>query len=71
VALFSSRTATSLPDLLVGISAARNGRVDLAVGDLLGTALINIFVLAGLEMLHPSRGRMLRGRQRLTRSQGR
>jgi Ca2+/Na+ antiporter len=50
---------TSLPDLLVGISAARNGWVDLAVGDLLGAALINMLVLAGLDMLHPSRGRTL------------
>lgn len=38
-------TATSLPDLFVGISAARNGWVDLTVGDLLGAALINILVL--------------------------
>jgi cation:H+ antiporter len=52
-------TATSLPDLLVGINAVRNGWVDLAVGDLLGAALINMLVLAGLDMLQPSRGRML------------
>jgi cation:H+ antiporter len=52
-------TATSLPDLFVGITAARNGWVDLTVGDLLGAALMNMLVLAGLDMLHPSRGRML------------
>jgi cation:H+ antiporter len=52
-------TATSLPDLLVGINAVRNGWVDLAVGDLLGAALMNMLVLAGLDMLRPSRGRML------------
>ena len=51
--------ATSLPDLLVGINAVRNGWVDLAVGDLLGAALINMLVLAGLDMLGASRGRML------------
>jgi cation:H+ antiporter len=52
-------TATSLPDLLVGINAVNRGWVDLAVGDLLGAALINMLVLAGLDMLKPSRGRML------------
>jgi cation:H+ antiporter len=52
-------TATSLPDLLVGINAVHNGWVDLAVGDLLGAALMNMLILAGLDMLHPSRGRML------------
>lgn len=51
--------ATSLPDLLFGINAVRNGWVDLAVGDLLGAALMNMLVLAGLDMLQPSRGRML------------
>jgi cation:H+ antiporter len=52
-------TATSLPDLLVGINAVRNGWVDLAVGDLLGAALINMLILAGLDMVRSSRGRML------------
>jgi cation:H+ antiporter len=51
--------ATSLPDLLVGINAVRNGWVDLAVGDVLGAALMNLLVLAVLDMLNPSRGRML------------
>lgn len=52
-------TATSLPDLLVGINAVNRGWVDLAVGDPLGAALINMLVLAALDMLKPSRGRML------------
>lgn len=51
--------ATSLPDLAVGIHAARNGWVDLVVGDLLGAALMNLLVLGVLDMLKPSRGRML------------
>jgi cation:H+ antiporter len=51
--------ATSLPDLLVGMNAVRNGWVDLAVGDVLGAALMNLLVLAVLDILHPSRGRML------------
>jgi cation:H+ antiporter len=52
-------TATSLPDLVVGISAARNGWADLIVGDLLGAALTNLAILAALDLLQPSRGRML------------
>ena len=52
-------TVTSLPDLLVGINAVRNGWVDLAVGDLLGAALMNMLILAGLDMARSSRGRML------------
>ncbi|HEX2243682.1 MAG TPA: hypothetical protein VHK27_10600 [Gammaproteobacteria bacterium] len=52
-------TATSLPELLVGINAVNQGWVDLAVGDLLGAAVINMLVLAALDTLQPSRGRML------------
>jgi cation:H+ antiporter len=52
-------TATSLPDLVVGISSARNGWVNLIVGDLLGAALINLLILALLDLSHFSRGRML------------
>jgi cation:H+ antiporter len=52
-------SATSLPDLLVGVNAVRNGWVDLAVGDLLGAALMNMLVLAVLDMARSSRGRML------------
>lgn len=52
-------TATSLPDLVVAISAARKGWVDLAVGDLVGAALMNLLVLGVLDLSHQSRGRML------------
>lgn len=52
-------TVTSVPDLLVGINAVRNGWVDLAVGDLLGAALMNMLILAGLDMARSSRGRMM------------
>src|SRR5690606_11357534 len=37
----------------------RSGWVDLAVGDLVGAALMNLLVLAVLDLSHQSRGRML------------
>lgn len=52
-------TATSLPDLVMGVAAARNGFVDLVVGDLFGAALFNMLVLAVMDLLHYARGRML------------
>lgn len=51
--------ATSLPELTVDISAVRLGAVDLAVGDLLGSSLMNLLILAVLDLSHHSRGRML------------
>lgn len=52
-------TATSLPDLVTGISAARQGWVDLTVGDLVGAALMNLLILALMDLRHQARGRML------------
>jgi cation:H+ antiporter len=51
--------ATSLPELTVDISAIRQGMADLAVGDLLGSSLMNLLILAALDLSHRSRGRML------------
>jgi cation:H+ antiporter len=51
--------ATSLPELTVDISAVRLGAVDLAVGDLLGSSLMNLLILALLDLTHHSRGKML------------
>lgn len=51
--------ATSLPELTVDISAVRLGAVDLAVGDLLGSSLMNLLILALLDLSYHSRGRML------------
>lgn len=51
--------ATSLPELTVDVSAVRLGAVDLAVGDLLGSSLMNLLILALLDFSHHSRGRML------------
>lgn len=51
--------ATSLPELTVDISAVRNGMADLAFGDLLGSSLFNLLILAILDLSSQSRGRML------------
>jgi cation:H+ antiporter len=51
--------ATSLPELAVDVSAVRLGLPDLAVGDLMGSSLFNLLILAAIDMLHHSRGRLL------------
>jgi cation:H+ antiporter len=51
--------ATSLPELTVDISAVRLGEPNLAVGDLLGSSLMNLLILAVLDLSYHSRGRML------------
>lgn len=50
---------TSLPELTVDISAVRLGLPDMAVGDLMGSSLFNLLILAVIDMLHHSRGRLL------------
>jgi cation:H+ antiporter len=51
--------ATSLPELSIDISAIRLGAPDLAVGDLIGSSLFNLLILATLDLTRYSRGRML------------
>ncbi|WP_425615284.1 sodium:calcium antiporter [Anatilimnocola sp. NA78] len=51
--------ATSLPELTVDISAIRMNMPDLAVGDLLGSCLANLLILALLDLSTYSRGKML------------
>jgi cation:H+ antiporter len=51
--------ATSLPELTVDLSAIRLNQPDLAVGDLLGSSLMNLLVLALMDLTHHSRGKML------------
>jgi len=52
--------ATSLPELTIDISAIVNLHApDLAVGDLLGSSLMNLLILAVLDLSRRSRGRML------------
>lgn len=51
--------ATSLPELAVDINAIRLGNPDLAVGDLLGSSLFNLLILAVFDLTRYSHGRML------------
>jgi len=51
--------ATSLPELSVDVSAIRAGMTDLAVGDLMGSCLFNLLILAVLDLTVHSRGRLL------------
>ena len=51
--------ATSLPELTVDISAVRMNMPDLAVGDLIGSCLANLLILAILDLTTYSRGKML------------
>jgi len=50
---------TSLPELSVDISAVRQGFVDIAVGDLVGSSLANLLILGIIDLLPGSRGRAL------------
>jgi len=51
--------ATSLPELTVDLSAIRQGMPDLAAGDLVGSSLMNLLILAALDLAHRSGGKML------------
>ena len=51
--------ATSLPELSVDIAAVRGGMLDLAAGDLLGSSLMNLLILAGVDLAQRSGRRML------------
>jgi len=50
--------ATSLPEFATDVSAVRLGAVDLAVGDLFGSSLANMLILAVIDFL-PPRGRVM------------
>lgn len=47
-------SATSLPELMVDINALRIDTPDLAVGDLFGSSLFNLLILATLDFSFPS-----------------
>jgi cation:H+ antiporter len=51
--------ATSLPELSVDVAAVRGGMADLAAGDLLGSSLMNLLILAGVDLAQRSGHRML------------
>lgn len=44
--------ATSLPEALLGVSAAWIGAVDLTVGDVLGSGMFNMFILAIIDLVY-------------------
>lgn len=48
--------ATSLPELATDVAAVRMGASDLAVGDLFGSSLANMLILALVDLLPPRRG---------------
>jgi len=50
--------ATSLPELCVDVNAALHGMDDLAVGDLMGSSLANLIILAIADLLTRSKGGM-------------
>ena len=50
--------ATSLPELGVDVSAIRQSMPNLAVGDLFGSSLFNLLMLAVLDLSHRSHRRM-------------
>lgn len=60
-------SATSLPELSVGWSAIQIGAADLTVGELLGSCLWNLLILAVLDISTRSAGRIL-GRDSATQS---
>lgn len=51
--------ATSLPELTVDAAAVREGHADLAAGDLLGSSLMNLLILAGIDLAQRNGRRML------------
>ena len=51
--------ATSLPELGVDVSAVLAGHDDIAVGDLMGSSLFNLLILAVADLMHRQRGWML------------
>lgn len=45
--------ATSLPELLTGINAARQGHANLSLGDLFGSSMANMLILAAADLSNP------------------
>lgn len=55
VGMLMLSVATSLPELAVGVSASLGGAPDLAVGDLFGSSMANMAILAILDVAHRGR----------------
>lgn len=56
VGLFFLAIATSLPEITTSFAAVRLGHVDLALGNLFGSNMFNIFVLPFLKLTSAARG---------------
>lgn len=52
---------TSAPELVADVAAARAGAPNLALGDLLGSSLANMAILAGVDLVHRGRVRAAAG----------
>jgi cation:H+ antiporter len=50
--------ATSLPELVVSCQVARSGAIDMAVGSVLGSCLMNLLILAGIDLSRRSGGHL-------------
>jgi len=50
--------ATSLPEFSIGFSAVRMDAVDLTAGDVLGSSLINLLILAILDLVNKTPGKL-------------
>lgn len=48
--------ATSLPELVTDVAAVRLDAVDLAVGDLFGSSMANMLILALVDLAYPCKG---------------
>jgi cation:H+ antiporter len=51
--------ATSLPELTVDLAAIRLDLPNLAIGDLVGSSLMNLLILAAMDLTHHGRGKIL------------
>lgn len=59
VGLVLLATATSLPEFTVAWNSVRIGAIDLTIGDVLGSSLINLLILAVIDLTSRQRGKML------------
>ena len=51
IAVSAVALGTSLPELMVTINAARKGKAELAVGNVIGSNIFNVFVVIGVPGL--------------------
>ena len=51
IAVFAVAIGTSLPELAVGISAAKKGNGEMAIGNVLGSNVFNIFAVMGIPAI--------------------